>query len=74
MMICFVCYQNDNELKQGQVSRIVADNGYDDGTMLCLLSDDNELKQGQVSRIVADDDFDDGFIVVRNDNELKLGA
>ena len=74
MMICFVCYQNDNELKQGQVSSIVADDDYDDGTMLCLLSDDNELKQGQVSRIVADDDFDDGFIVVRNDNELKLGA
>ena len=56
------------------MSRIVADDGYDDGTMLCLLSDDNELQQGYVSRIVADDDFDDGFIVVRNDNELKLGA
>ena len=56
------------------MSRIVADDEHDDGTMLCLLSDDNELQQGYVSRIVADDDFDDGFIVVRNDNELKLGA
>ena len=74
MMICFVCYQNDNELKQEQGSRIVADDDHDDGTMLCLLSDDNELQQGYVSRIVADDDFDDGFIVVRNDNKLKLGA
>ena len=52
----------------------IEDDDYDDVTMLCLLSDDNELQQGYVSRIVADDDFDDGFIVVRNDNELKLGA